>query len=107
MKYLLIILGLFLSSQVFAHDYEQPHAPSSISIQGNPTSLNIAISQASLGDWSTQKWQASVGLGSYDGSNSLAVGIAKKSCQDCLLFHGVVGTSENKTAMGVGMSFRF
>ena len=111
MKYFLIgffgIIFLTLAVSAFAHNQEpiqQPTSPGSISIQGDPTSLAIAMGQIDF-YWSTTALQIGVGMGNYSGSNSAALGIAQKPCESCPLLRMTAGQSENHTAIGLGATW--
>ena len=103
--FLLGILLSLISVIVFAHDRDQSIQPSgSISIQGDPTSLAIAMGQIDF-YWSTTALQVGVGMGNYSGSNSAALGIAQKPCESCPLLRMTAGQFENHTAVGLGATW--
>lgn len=71
-------------------------------------SSGMALSLAHAGlqfDPKEEKLQWAIGGGSYNSSEGIAFGLAKRSC--CVLYNLSVGTSEGKTSVGIGLSGTF
>ena len=67
--------------------------------------LGIAASQHNF-TASTYSWQASVGIGSYNGSHAASIGIGKRACKKCGLFNGSIGIEKDKVGFGFGYSWK-
>ncbi len=68
--------------------------------------LGISASQLNF-DHSTYSLQGAVGVGAYDGSEAVSIGLAKRVCKKCGLLSGSAGVERGKVGMGAGWSFRF
>jgi len=82
-------------------------APTHIENSKNYThgaSLAIAMSQINF-DWSTQKNQVSVGVGSFDNQDAISFGFGKRF--GGVLINGSIGKEGSKSGYGVGFGLRF
>ncbi len=68
--------------------------------------LGISASQLNF-DHSTYSLQGAVGVGAYDGSEAVSIGLAKRVCKKCGLLSGSAGVERGKVGVGAGWSFRF
>ena len=66
--------------------------------------LAIAKSQHNF-DWSTEKWQGSLGTGSYDGQDAISIGVGKRFSN--VLLNGSIGRESDKYGYGFGINMRF
>lgn len=66
--------------------------------------LGIASAQHAF-DWSTDKSQLSVGIGQYDGSEAISVGVGRRFGE--ILVNGSLGKEGSKTGLGAGFLLRF
>jgi len=105
MKYLLLIIPIiaFAGERHHEHDVTNITNVSQYSVSG--ISLGIAASQHHF-DASTYHLQGSVGIGAYNGSNALSIGLGKRFCKGCGLVNGTFGIEGDKTAIGAGWSFQ-
>jgi len=87
--------------------YESPEITISPTINNetaNGAALAIAMSQMNF-DWSTQKNQASFGVGSFDSQDAISFGFGKRFGN--VLINGSIGKEGNKSGYGVGFGLRF
>ena len=66
--------------------------------------LAIAKSQHNF-DWSTEKLQGSIGMGSFEGKDAISFGIGKRVGQ--ILLNGSVGVESGNHGYGAGITWRF
>lgn len=111
---LLFFLLTLIPQLVVAHgDDDRQPAPvyNSTSITNNAYykdgALSLAMAAAGMNAyWSTNAWQVSMSYGNMAGYSSGMVGIAKRPCETCPLFQGIVSQAETSKGMvnGVGVS---
>ena len=111
MKITLIVLGFIFLSTSYAsgrHDDDvvienTVEIYESYEIQMGDMSVGIASAQHHF-DWSTSKWQGSIGMGHYDGDSALSAGLAKRY-DEVLINLNVVKGDELGGGLGVGWRF--
>jgi len=84
--------------------YPTQSVSQTVSTKVSGVALGIATSQLVF-DAGTSKTQISAGIGSFDDSDALAVGIGKKI--DNLMLNGSIGFEDGKKGYGAGVSFKF
>lgn len=106
----LILLIAFMPMLAMAHDDQPIQSINNISNVTNiyNSGAALAISTAQLQfDSTTYQTQVGVGVGSFDGSSAVSLGVAKRLCERCPLLNGSVGLEDGKTGMGAGATWRF
>jgi hypothetical protein len=103
---MLLVLTLFIiaSSVVSAHDYQNVTNINNIYNYQTGTAAAIAMAQLDF-DSSTKGFQFGVGIGSYDGNSSLAIGASKKI--GSIMIKGSAGIENNKQSLGAGIMWRY
>jgi hypothetical protein len=72
----------------------------------NPAGVALAIAKAQHQmDWSTVKWQGSVGMGSFDNNDAISFADGKRVGQ--ILLNISVGRENGKYGYGAGATWRF
>ena len=102
LKKSMIVLLFFWAGITMAHDRYQPTIINNYDSEG--TALAIAKAQHNF-DWSTGKWQGSVGLGSFDNTDAISFGMGKRVGQT--LLNGSIGRENGKYGYGIGVNWRF
>lgn len=97
-------VGVLVASGYHHDHYVVVQENTTINESSHGTALGIAMGQGQC-DLSSDKWQASVGAGYYDGAEAVAAGLCKGYGGATL--NGKVGRENGKTGYGIGASWKF
>jgi len=100
MKTILFILLISANANAdYYHNYKIPD----VSVEGNGTALSIAAAQHSF-YWGTDRWQASLGMGTYNNDGAVSFGMGKMY-DGILINFSIGGTESGKYGGGVGFTW--
>jgi hypothetical protein len=97
-----IAVLFFMANIAWSHDHHESKVIQTV--KNNGVALAIAKAQHSF-DWSTEKIQGSVGMGSFDNNDAISFAAGKRVGQ--ILLNGSIGRENSKYGYGVGVTWRF